>query len=261
MDINIFTKKIEELVPPVLQEEWDNSGWQLKISDEVNDVLVALEITDAVIEEAVSKGADLIITHHPLIFTPLRMVDDNEIISTQIIKLIRAGISVYSTHTPFDKLSGGNNDYLGQILGITGISVSAMDESGYLRTGFLCEDNKVSIADFIEHASKKLNVSSRLFRFSGNIDAYVKKIGWCTGAGAFLLKAAADEGCDLFLTGDVKYHDAQLAKAIGINVLDLGHFATERIFGENLISLLTDNGLTDDIRVRLSEIDINPFNL
>lgn len=261
MDINNFAQIIEKTVPPSLQEDWDNSGWQLKLGNEIKRVLVALEVTNSVIDEAVSKEADLIITHHPLIFNPIKSLDNNDVISTQIITLVKAGISVYSTHTSFDRLIGGNNDYLGLKLGLRGIRASEADETGYLRTGVLEQNCEMNVSAFIDYASDKLGINSKFMRLSGDINAPVKKIGWCTGAGAFLIKTAADEGCDLFITGDLKYHDAQFARAIGINVLDLGHYATEKIFGENLISIFENSGEKGDVELFLSEIDINPFSL
>ncbi len=261
MDINNFTEIIEKKVPPSLSEEWDNCGWQLKLGNEIRRVIVALEITDLVIEEAVSNGADLIITHHPLIFNPLKSIDNNDVISRLIISLINLRISVYSMHTSFDRLSGGNNDYLGLKLGLRDISAVQSDESGYLRTGYPPDEKELKVSDFIEYASDKLGINSRFVRLSGDVNAPVKKIGWCTGAGAFLIKTAADESCDLFITGDLKYHDAQLARAIGINVLDFGHFATERIFSENLISILEKSGEISDVKLLISETDINPFSL
>lgn len=261
MDIKNFTEIIEEIVPPALKEDWDNTGWQLKLGQDTEKVLIALEITDSVIDEAVSIGADLIITHHPLIFSPMNKIDNNEVISSQIIRLIKSGISVYSTHTSFDRLKGGNNDYLGEKLGISGISSVTADESGYLRTGYIADEAVSTVTDFIEYASSKLGIQGGMFRLSGNPDSPVKKIGWCTGSGSFLIKAAANEGCDLFITGDLKYHDAQLARAIGINVIDAGHYGTEKIFGENLMSILTGSGKLNDVKFHLSEIDINPFSL
>ena len=104
MRIDDFIKEVERIAPLELQEEWDNSGIQIRASNgEIRRVLVALEINDGVIDEAIGAGADLILTHHPLIFGSLKKIDGNDITGNHIVKLIKRGISVYSTHTPFDK--------------------------------------------------------------------------------------------------------------------------------------------------------------
>ena len=104
MRIDDFIEKLENIAPPETQEEWDNSGWQIKLIDgEISKVMVALEINRQVIYDAVLNNVELIITHHPLIFSGIKKVDCNDITGDYIAKLIKHGISVYSTHTPFDK--------------------------------------------------------------------------------------------------------------------------------------------------------------
>jgi len=102
MDINKLSETIESFAPLDLQEEWDNSGWQLKLSDMTRRILVCLEITPEVLAEAIDKNCDLIVTHHPLIFRGLTTIDLCKSSERLIIDLIKSGISVYSSHTPFD---------------------------------------------------------------------------------------------------------------------------------------------------------------
>ena len=121
MKISEVIRITDEICPPELAEEWDKCGWQIKCGDgDVTGVLTALEITGAVIDEAVSRGANLIITHHPMIFQGIKSVDVNTVLGNYIIRLINNGISVYSCHTDFDKAEGGNNDYIGEALELTG---------------------------------------------------------------------------------------------------------------------------------------------
>ena len=108
---------IEAVSPLELQEPWDNSGYQIKISgNNITKVLVAMEITDKVIEEAEENCVEAIVTHHPLIFGTLKCIDDKDITGNYIAELLKRRISVYSSHTPFDKCRGGNNDYLAGLL-------------------------------------------------------------------------------------------------------------------------------------------------
>ena len=265
-------KAIEAKAPLDLQEDWDNSGWQIRLKTDFNKILLALEIRSDVIEEAVTKGCDLIVTHHPLIFGALSQVvglegidfsdgeevDSNNIIANMLIDLIQEGISVYSTHTPFDKCTDGNNDYLGHMLHIDR-SRTAEGGEGYVRVGEVFD--AVTLDEIMERAAHQLGVDRKFFRYAGDTDISVKRICWVSGAGSEFMVSAITENCDLYITGDLKYHDAQKAHELGINVLDLGHYATENIFRRAMSSILMDAGVYDKARVELSDVDINPFTL
>ena len=248
-------KAIEKIAPPELAEEWDNTGVQIDMGySEVKRVMTALEITDAVIDEAMNSDADWIVTHHPLIFTSTSSIDYADNTGRYIERLIRAGISVYSSHTAFDKTEGGNNDYLGKLLGFDGIQ-HFDDDNGYLRRADLPEEK--FFGDIIKESSEALGIELRLFRAVGDPETKIRRVGWCTGSGAEFIQNAFDEGCDLYITGDVKYHDAQLAKGLGICVLDCGHYGTERNFIDNMAEMLEKN---IDAEIIKSKADINPFS-
>ncbi len=273
MRANRITDIIENKAPLSLQEPWDNSGWQVKLKDDFKKALIAIEIRSDVISEAVDRGCDLIITHHPLIFGDgVSSVDNNTVTGNQIIELIKAGISVYSSHTPYDKCDEGNNDFLGAILGfdtfgpLKGTFDPELREkqdyynrSGaleYVRIGYLSKAE--SIRDFMRRASSRLEVDSKYFRYAGDMDVAIRKACWCTGAGSEFMETAFYEDCDIYITGDLKYHDAQKARELGINVLDLGHWGTEKIFVRNMTGDLID--LEDEgLELVRSELDLNPF--
>lgn len=256
MKIDEYIGILENIAPLETQEEWDNSGWQIKLTNgEISKVMVALEINRQVIFDAVLNNIDLIITHHPLIFGGINHVDHNNNTGNYIVELIKHGISVYSTHTPFDKCHGGNNDYLGQVLGLENISLMGTDTSGFCRMGLISGEG-MKVPYFIEHASKALKVDKKLFNYAGSLDKTIKKVGWCTGAGAEFIKNAKAAGCDLYITGDLKYHAAQEARELDIAVLDCGHFGTEQIFCENVISMLDK---IDGVDIIQCDVNLNPF--
>ena len=257
MKLNAFIKEIEKIAPLSLMEEWDNSGIQLRCKDSCKKVLVALEINDDVIDEAIMNKCDLILTHHPLIFFPEKSVDINNITGNYICKLIKNDISVYSSHTPFDKCKGGNNDYLAKILGIQGVKSLSGDDTNITRVGKLREE--ISLIDFVNFAVEKVGYPKEFVRFTGHPDRKIRKIGLCTGAGSDFIDLAVKNKCDLFITGDVKYHEAVNAKANGIAVLDLGHYGTEYLFKDNIISLFEDK--KDVPKLIKSKVDGNPFTL
>ena len=256
MRIDDFIGMLENIAPLKTQEEWDNSGWQIKLTDgEISKVMIALEINRQVIYDAVLNGVELIITHHPLIYGPLKKVDHNDITGNNIAELIKHGISVYSLHTPFDKCHGGNNDYLGRVLGLENVSLMGTDSSGFCRMGML-PGQGMKASHFIEHAARCLKIDRKLLSYAGSLDRQIKKVGWCSGAGAEFIREAKAAGCDLYLTGDVKYHAAQEARELDIAILDCGHFGTEQIFCENIASILDKAEGVDIIQC---DVNLNPF--
>lgn len=249
-----FYRTMETLCPSELAEEWDNCGIQIDTEyDEVNRVLVALEVTEAVIREAEEVNADMIVTHHPLLFNGLRSICADDSVGGLVYRLIRSGISVYSCHTSFDSLEGGNNDELGRLLCLSEVEKF---ESGNPMCRKGVTPFEISLEDFVRGLSSSLAIEPRKLAVVGDPSATICTVGWCTGAGAEFIPEAAQEGLDLFITGDLKYHQAQEAKALGIAVIDAGHYGTEKIFGANMTDLLASKTNCEVIQ---SRIDIDPF--
>ena len=256
MEKNRLYDVLRSICPPDIQDEWDNSGIQINSdSPVVERVLVALEVTPEVIEEAVSSGADMIVTHHPLIFDGLKSIDASGYVDGMVYRLVREGISVYSCHTNFDKMRGGNNDRLGELLGLKNItSFELSPDNLYCRKGEI--PGEMSLSSFIEVCSGALDIERSSIRCVGQADRIVNMVGWCTGSGASFLDDAIREGCDLFITGDLKYHDAQKASASGLAVLDIGHYGSEKIFVDNMAEKLE---ISADAEIIRSSLDIDPF--
>lgn len=256
MKIDDLAALIEQRSPLELQEEWDNSGIQIRASnDDIEAVLVALEVTSEVIGEALENKVNAIVTHHPLFFNPVKQVDCNNITGNYIIRLVREGISVYSSHTPFDRCDGGNNDYLASLLHLLDIKKMETDNSGFCRQGIV--DGECNVSEYTQQICRWLGIDKSKISFSGNAADTVRKVGLCTGAGSEFIYAAKEAGCDLFITGDVKYHTAREASEMGLNLLDIGHYGSEKIFVENMYSYLKDCAY---IRVLASGKNIDPFN-
>lgn len=261
MNIAELTRIIEKRAPLSLQAEWDNSGWQLLCAgpkQEIGRVLVALEMTPAVVKEAREAGAEVVITHHPLIFSSLHRVDSNEVTGNLICSLIRAGISVYASHTPFDRCRGGNNDYLAALLHLQDVALPETDEEGYLRVGYV--DGECDIAEYTQQLVRWLGLDRRSLRFCGDAGQPAAKIAVCTGAGGDFIYAAHQAGCDLFITGDLKYHTAQTAKELGLNVLDIGHYGSEKIFIDNMCAYLRTMMADGSCEIIASKLNLDPFD-
>lgn len=253
-------ESIDVIAPEVLMEEWDNSGIQIKTSgNKIDKIMVALEITDQVIDEAIINDVDLIITHHPLIFKEINKIEVDEIVGKYINKLIKENISVYSAHTTFDKAKGGNNDYLISLINLKISKIIGTGNFGELGIGRLINLEKpLKLDDLASIIVNKLEIPTIEIKKVGRTDKEIIKIGICTGSGASLINDALDNGCDLLITGDIKYHDAQYAKETGLCLIDAGHYYTERIFSENFAAKLKKL-LGEKVNIIESKINLNPF--
>ncbi len=249
---------IEKIAPRHLAEVWDNCGMQIDLEKEnVNKILVSLEITKEVLREAKSLGVDFIITHHPLIFTGLKQIDSNDVTGNYIIDCINSGISVYSAHTNFDKAEKGNNYYLAELLELKDINKFEDIDLEYIGLYGELKD-EIALNDVICKIKNKLELFDYEIKVVGQLDKKIKKVGLCTGSGIDMLDVAIKTGCQLFVTGDVKYHDAVKAKELNMNVIDAGHFGTEKIFVPNLCMQLK-KVFFDRVEIIASKSDSNPF--
>lgn len=207
---------LDSMAPFASAEQWDNVG--LMVGDpcqEIHSILVALDPSFDVIQAAKESGADLIITHHPLIFTPIKRLSLDQGTSGKIVELIRSGISLVSMHTNLDIAKGGTADVLAGSLSLRDVTAC-----GVLRLGKIAEETPL-------HAW----AMSLPFDTVRVVDAGrpVKTVCACPGSGMEYFGQALEMGCDTFVTGDVRYHAALDAGEKGINVVDLGHFNSEQI--------------------------------
>lgn len=210
---------IETIAPTDLKMDWDNVGLLCGQSDkEVHTILVALDPFPHVCDEAAEIGADLLVTHHPLIFEPLKSVTDQTTTGQSIQKLIVNGIAAINAHTNLDCADGGVNDVLAELLELEDVSVIGCEH--LLRAG-----NFVStLPAFLEHIKAKLNCEGLRYVDSGKPVSRVAVGGGSCGSSLPEVIAA---GCDTFVTADVKYNQFWDARSLGINLIDAGHFQTE----------------------------------
>ncbi len=257
--IKEIIKAIESIAPLYLMEEWDNSGIQIMIDSnkDINVIMTALEISDSVIDEAEKIGTDMIITHHPLIFGKLSQITDANVVQRQIIRLIKSGISVYSAHTSFDSAAQGTNQYLAEKIGLKNICplVDGADEgTGMGRIGIY--EESITFDKFMERLTSACDRD--IFKVAGKIPEKVMRVALCTGAGAEFADLSLDIGADVYVTGDVKYHDARHADDIGLCLVDAGHFGTENIFAENITPQLKKI-LGESVKIVISQTSVYPF--
>lgn len=210
---------IEALAPTELKMEWDNVGLLCGRGDkEVRKVLVALDPFPHVCDEAVEMGADLLVTHHPLIFEALKSVTDQTTVGQSIQKLIANDITAINAHTNLDCAEGGVNDTLAQRLELADVSVIGSEH--LLRAGSFTS----TLPAFLEHVKTKLGCEGLRYVDGGKP---VCKVAVGGGSCGSALPEVIAAGCDTFVTADVKYNQFWDAKAFGINLIDAGHFQTE----------------------------------
>ena len=220
---------MERIAPRRLAEEWDNPGLLVgSPHDEVRKILVALDVREETVERAIEDGCDLIVAHHPLIFRALKALRTDDATGCKIARLIKADIAVFAAHTNLDSAAGGVNDVLAERLELHDVAPlvegAADSEPGLGRIGSLRAE--FSLEDFAALVKEKLGLSSMRVACAG--ERKISRVALCGGSGAEFVGRAAAKGADAYVTGDVKYHDAERAIGLGIHVLDAGHFATEQ---------------------------------
>ncbi len=211
------------LAPKALAAEWDNVGLLAGSADrEVRSVLVALDITEPVVEEAERMGADLIVSHHPVIFHPVKSITDRDPSGRLLIRLVRSGTGAVCMHTNLDAAQGGVNDALASALGLQ--DAAPVAEGGIARIGTLPET--MALPGFLARVKNALRPNGIRYVDGGRP---IWKVAAGGGAcGDFLWEAAA-LGCDAFVTADLKYNHFLDAGVLGLTVIDAGHFPTEDV--------------------------------
>ena len=232
---------IEAAYPREAALDFDNVGLLAGRSEkEVNRVYIALDATDAVIDCAVRAGADMLITHHPLIFSPLKKVTDENFISRRIVKLIQNDISYYAMHTNYDVL--GMAELSEKILGIRDTEVLDITREnggipeGIGRIGSL--EQPVTLEECCVYIKHKLNLGS--LKVFGDMDAKVSRLAISPGSGKSAIGAAIAKGADILVTGDIGHHEGLDAVEQGLLVIDAGHYGTEYIFIDDMKRFLED---------------------
>lgn len=224
---------LNEKIPQELSCDWDNDGLMCALSPdkEINRVLLALDITQEVVEHAVQNGFDIIISHHPLIFHPLSAVNYTDSVSRRVMSLIRNDIAAFSFHTRLDAMTGGVNDVLASKLGLENTEV--FENIG--RTGSLSEE--MTVEAFAKTVKEKLCCDKVTYVDGGQKVRRVTLIG---GSGKGYLECAIKDGVDTFVTGEMPYDAEITAKENGINLILAGHYFTENGICNYLEKLLSE---------------------
>lgn len=233
MTVKELYKKLEARIPKELAEPWDNDGLMCCADalQEANKIIITLDVTEDVVDYAIEVGADLIISHHPLIFKPLTSIVEGDHVARKVIKLIENGVTVMSFHTRLDKVSGGVNDYLCEVLGIE--DASPFGEGDLGRIGYISEERLID--DFALHVKECLEADVVRFSDALNPVHHVAVVG---GDGKSYVKDAIALGADTYISGRIGYNVMEEAAEMGINLIEAGHYFTEQPITEFLRDLI-----------------------
>lgn len=255
MKVKDIMSVIEAFAPLSLQMEWDNCG--LKTGEEesnVTRVLVTLDTTPKVVDEAIKKGCQMIVEHHPVIFQPISKLDYKLPAIKSLVKAIKHDIAIYSTHTNTDFAGGGLNDYIAEKIGLTGIS--SIDGQNSPRIGLL--EKPVTLKEYAEKISEILG--DRGIRTVGDENKIITKAAVANGGGGTTESVikAFNSGAEVFITGDVKYSTARLAKDMDYAIITFGHYESEFDFAALMCKLLKEK--LPELEVLTAQECENPFN-
>ena len=229
MKIGNLVAALEHFAPLSLQDSFDNAGWQIGLTEDADasGALLCLDVTESVIDEAARKGCNLIVSHHPLLFHPLKKITGEDYVQRCVMKAIRMGIGLYAAHTNLDNAPGGVNAVIADRLGLSCCKPLLPNEShegaGSGLIGELREP--MSAAAFLQLVQDRFEVAC--VRHNAWQDGGVQRVALCGGAGAFLIPNALHAGADTFLTGEVGYH-----RFFGLThqllLIEIGHYESEQ---------------------------------
>ena len=246
MKVKDIIEVIEEFAPLGLQEKWDNSGLCIgSPEDEVSSVLLGLDCTPELVDEAVACGADMIVTHHPLIFSGLKKISAEDPVGEAVVKAVRAGISIYAAHTSADKVLAGVSGAMAARLGLENVAILAEDGEG---TGLGVVGDlprPLTASEAVDLVKNRFNLKA--MRTSRPLEGMISRVAMCGGSGGSLIGAAKASGAQLYISGDISYHNFFTSE--GFMIMDIGHYESEIEIVDILFSLIKKNFPTFAVRI------------
>lgn len=257
---------IDAYAPFRYAASWDNCG--LLVGDPeagVERVLTALDVSSETLSEAENTRSQCLVTHHPLLLNPIKAVRLDSFPGNLVARALKSGINLIAAHTNLDAAREGTNGQLSRILSMEMVEPLEIDPpwrheetyGGMGRVGFL--SSPAPLKEFVESIREALGQID--IRVVGNPEQIVHKVALCTGSGGSLIRQAFASGSQVYITGDLKYHDAQWALEVGLALIDIGHFASERLIAGPLADYLRSRSLQspDKLEVIVAMQEKDPF--
>ena len=246
---------LERFAPLPLQDDYDNSGLQVGTTEtEVSGVLLCLDVTRQVVDEAMRNGCNMIVSHHPLLFRPLKRLTDDPIGSI-VMDAVRAGITIYASHTNLDNASKGVNMRIAQVLGLS--SVKPLDEQPDGNGAGIIGLFKEPMTEQELLALIKQKFGTKCIRHNGDLGRKISRMAVCGGSGAFLTDKAVEQGADAFMTGEIGYHRFFGYDGV-IKLIEAGHFESEQFTVDLIADILKES--FPELRVLKTTNKTNPIN-
>ena len=258
MKLKEIVDALEQFAPLPLQDGFDNAGLQVGLTDaEVTGALLCLDVTEAVLDEAIALGYNLVISHHPLMFKGCKSITGKDYVERCILKAIRNGIAIYSAHTNLDNVQGGVNYKMAEKIGLTDVRIlEPKDDCPQAGSGAIgrlaCAEDEEAFLKRIKHT-----FGVGCLRHNRGCQRQIKTGALCGGAGAFLIPSAIRQKADVFITGEIKYHD-YFNYDSQILLAEIGHYESEQYTKEIFYQLIRES--FPGLAVEQTRVNTNPIN-
>ena len=275
MKIYQVVDALEQYAPLPLQEGYDNAGLQVGLTEavEVSGALLCLDVTEAVVDEAIQKGCNLIVSHHPLIFRKLARISDENYVQRTVMKAIKNDIAIVSMHTNIDAATGGVNFKIAEKLGLRNVRFFGGEKEvngvkgGEGVMGEIADEAIEASSDLKERFSEGIAADDLILMLRDRFRVEsvqcnellrrpIRKVALCGGAGSFLLDAAIAAGADAFITGEMHYHEF-FGHEQEIQICVIGHYQSEQFTSEIFQSIIGEK--CPGVKCYISEINTNPI--
>lgn len=246
MKVKDIISVIEDFAPLSIQEKWDNCGLCIgSPEDSVSSILLGLDCTPELVDEAIACGADMIVTHHPLIFSGLKKISADDLVGAAVIKAVRAGISIYAAHTSADKVLAGVSGAMAARLGLKDVRI--LDEDGEGTGLGVVGDlpEPLTAEQAVELVKERFSL--KVIKSSRPVQGEIRRIAMCGGSGGSLIGAAKAAGAQLYISGDISYHNFFTPE--GFMLMDIGHYESEIEILDILFSLIRKKFPTFAVRI------------
>lgn len=258
MHIRQIIGALEDFAPLALQDSYDNAGLQIGLTKdaETSGVLLCLDVTEEVIDEAIGLGCNIIVSHHPLLFSPVKSISGRNYIERCVIKAIKNDITIYAAHTNLDSAKGGVNYKIAEKLGLDNIEWLRQKEGTDAGEGIIGTlPAPMHKTEFLKLV--KDTFGTEALRFSDWEGQNVSRVAVCGGAGNFLIPAAIKQRCDAFITGEIGYHRF-FGHETEILLLELGHYESEKYTVEILHDIIRN--VSQNVPIYVTKLKTNPIN-
>ena len=262
MKISELIERLNDKIPESLQESYDNTGAQILFSDEIIErIYICLDADPETVHDAKLNRCNLMISHHPLIFRPIKKITTDEARSNVILELISSRISLYSLHTNFDKIMFNTlSDSLGFMGAVPLMNTQELNGTEIGMGSFIKLEKEITFSELLLNTKEKLNLE--FITYCGKENNTINSIAFINGSGGGSIEKIINTyNPDCIITGDINYHNAKYAIDSGKNIIDAGHYGTEIIFKKNLAESLIEVLDDEKIELVISKVETNPFKV